>query len=111
MPNPAMVVRDVVDSDEKPLGRWCWTWCPACDEAHVFKVVGKDGTVPTPCWGWDGNVDEPTFEGSLLHTHLVTCHSFLRVGAWQFLGDCTHAMAGQTAPMVPLPDWLCDEDG
>lgn len=30
------------------------------------------------------------------------CHSFVTDGQIQFLGDCTHALAGQT---VPLPDW------
>lgn len=34
------------------------------------------------------------------------CHSFLRNGVWQFLGDCAHDMAGQNVPMVPLPDYL-----
>ena len=26
-----------------------------------------------------------------------------RNGQWEFLGDCTHEMAGRTAPMIP-PD-------
>lgn len=30
------------------------------------------------------------------------CHYFLRNGQIQYLGDCTHAMRGQT---VPLPAW------
>jgi hypothetical protein len=34
------------------------------------------------------------------------CHSFIRDGHWEFLGDCAHQLAGQTVPMVPLPDWL-----
>lgn len=34
------------------------------------------------------------------------CHSFIVNGQWQFLGDCAHALAGQTVPMVPVPDWL-----
>jgi hypothetical protein len=34
------------------------------------------------------------------------CHSFLKAGRWEFLGDSAHALAGQTVPMVPLPDWL-----
>lgn len=35
------------------------------------------------------------------------CHSFIKNGQWQFLSDCAHELAGQTVPMVPLPDWLC----
>lgn len=34
------------------------------------------------------------------------CHSFLRSGRWEFLTDSAHALAGQTVPMVPLPDWI-----
>jgi hypothetical protein len=30
------------------------------------------------------------------------CHSYVTDGQIQFLGDCTHALVGQT---VPLPDW------
>jgi hypothetical protein len=30
------------------------------------------------------------------------CHSFITDGRIQFLGDCTHRLAGQT---VPIPDW------
>lgn len=32
-----------------------------------------------------------------------SCHSFLRVGRWEFLGDSAHQLAGQTVEMVPLP--------
>lgn len=32
------------------------------------------------------------------------CHSFLRAGRWEFLGDSAHHLAGQTVDMVPLPD-------
>lgn len=37
------------------------------------------------------------------------CHSFLRNGVWEFLGDCAHSLAGQKVPMVPLPDWVVKE--
>jgi len=31
------------------------------------------------------------------------CHSFIREGMIEFLGDCSHALAGKT---VELPDWI-----
>lgn len=34
------------------------------------------------------------------------CHSFIREGHWQFLTDSAHALAGQTVPMEPVPDWI-----
>lgn len=36
----------------------------------------------------------------------TVCHSFVTDGRIQFLGDCTHALAGQT---VDLPDWEVSE--
>jgi len=30
------------------------------------------------------------------------CHSFVTDGQIQFLGDCTHALAGQTVPLQPF---------
>jgi hypothetical protein len=32
------------------------------------------------------------------------CHSFIRNGVWEFLGDSAHKLAGQHIPMVPIPE-------
>lgn len=60
-------------------------------------------------WEWDRNAECPTFSPSLLvwydnpdGTRGMTCHTFIRAGHIEFLGDCTHALAGQT---VPIPAW------
>ena len=37
----------------------------------------------------------------------MACHTFVTDGRIQFLGDCTHALAGQT---VDLPDWPVRND-
>lgn len=88
-------------------------WCPGCEELHPFVVANEQGQTPTngPCWDWDRNEETPTFSPSLLvlggrqgSDHV--CHSFLRQGRWEFLGDSTHALAGQTVDLPPLPDWL-----
>lgn len=99
-------------------------WCPGCNEAHQIAT----GTGPRPRWGWNGNAEAPTFTPSVLIRtgHYVSghegsdcwctwedrdefpnmrcriCHSFVTDGRIQFLGDCTHALAGQT---VDLPEW------
>lgn len=102
-------------------------WCPGCDEAHMVAVGEGDG----PRWGYNGNPDAPTFTPSVLirSGHYVpghregqscwctynrrvpdapapfrcyVCHSFVTDGRIQFLGDSTHALAGQT---VDLPDF------
>ncbi|MNU33608.1 hypothetical protein D3C71_221710 [compost metagenome] len=82
-------------------------WCPGCDGAHGINV----GTGPGPRWGYNDNPDAPTFTPSIKVTggmidgkwsDTACCHSFVNEGRIQFLGDCTHALAGQT---VDLPPW------
>lgn len=101
-------------------------WCPGCEELHV---VGTN-------WSFDGNLERPTISPSLLVRggHFVTesftgtcwctynaehpdapspfkceqCHTFIKNGEIQFLGDCSHALAGQTVPIPPLPDFHRD---
>lgn len=88
-------------------------WCPGCNEAHVIRAR-PGGANANGFWGWDGNVDAPTFEPSILVTYNgddagrdgappAICHSFVRAGQIRFLGDCTHALAGQTVPLPPFP--------
>jgi hypothetical protein len=78
-----------------------WLWCPACDDA-----VRIDNT-----WGWNGDIERPTFSPSLLTRvtiagREVVCHSFITDGVWLYLADSTHDKAGQAVPMVDLPDWV-----
>lgn len=77
--------------------------CPGCGVPHGLAVGEGDG----PRWGWDGNVDAPTFTPSVLVNFTyagkpAVCHSFVTGGRIQFLGDCTHELAFQT---VDIPDW------
>lgn len=102
-------------------------WCPGCKHGH--RIVIGEG--PGPRWGYNGNPDKPTFTPSILVTGSdltekgwvdyrawceagtperngeafesapTVCHSFVTDGRIQFLGDCTHALAGQT---VDLPE-------
>lgn len=104
-------------------GRASFT-CPGCGMVHGVRVAG-DGA-----WHWNGSVDYPTLSPSVLFAcghfaqgwtgprcwctynkehpeqavhgfSCVRCHSFVRDGKIQFLGDCTHALANQT---VDLPE-------
>lgn len=80
-----------------------WFECPGCEIHHRIAHGPGDG----PRWTWNGNVDAPTFQPSILVRYpwgdkQVVCHSFVTDGRIQFLDDCTHALAGQT---VDLPDW------
>lgn len=91
-------------------------WCPGCDSPHGIRTAPGG-------WTFDGNADAPTFAPSVLMTGTqritdeeadrilrgekfeplpLLCHTFVRAGRIEFLGDCLHALAGQT---VELPDW------
>lgn len=105
-----------------------WFFCPGCDGPHRIGISGSSG----PVWSWNGSGDKPTFQPSVLVTWTEpaalgnpdllqsqiadkqagkidkipqadkVCHSFVTDGRIQFLGDCTHQLAGQT---VDLPPW------
>lgn len=89
---------------EEPKG-WLHFWCPGCDRVHTVNVRPENHSV---AWGWNGSPDKPTFTPSILTRSsprkgsAVVCHSFVTDGRIQFLGDCTHELAGQT---VELPAW------
>ncbi|KAA3526137.1 ammonia monooxygenase [Agrobacterium vitis] len=97
-------------------------YCPGCHETHQIKVNAaalRGDVIGGPSWSFNGNVDLPTFRPSILVNWSVpsdvpeefddenkdqkrVCHSFVTDGRIEFLGDCTHSLAGQT---VDLPDW------
>jgi hypothetical protein len=87
--------------------------CLGCGYYHIFYT---NPAVYKSTWGFNGNLNKPTFTPSLLLTTgsyaqpgyiddpaipPTRCHSFVREGKMQFLNDCTHHLKGQT---VELPD-------
>lgn len=82
--------------------------CPACKSIHTCDKR----------WGWNSDLELPTFLGSVLvhrvftpaeksfdgQDHLIQarCHSQITNGMIYFYSDCEHAMADQK---VELPDW------
>lgn len=85
-------------------------WCPGCKKAHIVAVEKPLGNGAR--WSFNGDLEHPTFSPSLLvkSSRAVVpnkiCHSFIRNGEWQFLGDCTHSLSGKT---VPVPEWPISE--
>jgi Family of unknown function (DUF6527) len=91
-------------------GRRLFHWCPGCREIHGVEVDERN----KPCWKWNGSVDKPTYQPSVLHfttdpdTHQreTLCHYFVADGMIAFCGDSPHALAGLTVPIPPLPqEW------
>ena len=94
--------------------------CPGCGHDHVVEVVRSNGH---PGWTFNGDLDKPTFEPSLLvrgtrkitdeeHKRIMAgekldipkfiCHSFITDGNIKFLDDCTHSLKGQTVPLKEI---------
>lgn len=83
--------------------------CPGCNEPHVVPVTGSNA------WGFNSDFDRPTLTPSILvYPHAILlddgttgqshrCHSFVRDGRIEFLGDCTHPLAGKTVDLTELP--------
>jgi hypothetical protein len=88
-------------------------FCLGCDHRHVVYTLKGFYRV---AWGFNGDVNKPTFTPSLKCTTgslavkgyidppeipPTCCHSFIRNGQMQYLKDCTHFLKGQT---VNLPE-------
>src|SRR4051812_17686046 len=100
---------------EKPLKEYGYIaadyifYCPGCNDHHGVWTTQKNKN--SAIWSFNGDMNKPTFNPSLLLCWTdtesgnveVVCHSFIRDGHIQFLGDCTHELKGQT---VELPDLL-----
>lgn len=75
-------------------------YCPGCKYSHSFRVAPG-------AWGFNGDLDKPTVEGSILvnadlskaSPGSLRCHSFIKDGMIQFLDDCTHELKGQTVSL------------
>lgn len=87
-----------VDSWNKRNGDTFLFLCPGCRIHHKIVTSG-----PEAKWTFNGNLDLPTCSPSLLvrWPEGQVCHSFIKDGMIQFLGDCTHPLAGQT---VEIPE-------
>jgi hypothetical protein len=92
-------------AEDGRYGRMLWLWCPGCAEAHAVEVGPAQLAAGAPLWQWNGDEAKPTISPSIL-VYGLPCHSYVRDGMIQFLGDSGHALAGQTVPLPPLPDWL-----
>jgi hypothetical protein len=105
-------------------------WCPGCAEAHVIRVGdgtgpgwGYNGNPDAPTFtpsilvrgvridGGDEEFDRildtyklPEDRDRMLADKRINtvCHSFVVNGQIQFLGDCTHALAGKSVDLPPF---------
>lgn len=77
--------------------------CPGCKSEHVLTTNPKFWNDGDP-WIFNGDKERPTFNPSLLiwkDNPDSRCHSFIKNGQIQFLGDCGHELKNQT---IDLPE-------
>ena len=95
--------------------------CEGCGMPHSVMIGEGSG----PRWAWNGSMETPTFTPSIhvswfepsdkdgefddpLKDVKKVCHSFVAGGVIQYLDDCTHRLAGQSAPLHPVE--VCDDN-
>ncbi len=72
------------------LGRWYEMSAKGWADLDARNALPADQRPPLP--------ENYRYDG-----HDVVCHSFVRDGFIQFLGDCTHALANQTVELPDIP--------
>lgn len=119
-----MSTLDMISASDGTPSQYAQFRCPGCGYNHCLGVGPK---ASGPAWGWNGDLVKPTFTPSVLVQGMrqtlnahgnwdggwekdaegnpipFTCHSFVTDGRIQFLGDCTHALAGQTVDLCEFP--------
>ena len=86
-------------------------FCPGCQQGHLFHTVpwiGNSLGQSGPVWKFNGDIHNPTFSPSMLVNKSIPerrCHSFVREGKIQFLGDCFHDLKNQTVELPSIDNW------
>lgn len=78
--------------------------CPACNCEHTFDDR----------WLFNHDYNKPTISPSFLQEGFLgfkdeapmygRCHSFINNGMIQYLGDCSHELAGKTVKLPEIDD-------
>jgi hypothetical protein len=74
-------------------------FCKGCNEIHAFSLKSEEGNHT-----FNMDLNNPTVNPSLLQNfggQSKICHSYIRNGEIQYLGDCQHELAGKT---IQLPE-------
>lgn len=123
--------KKILHTIEQPAQFQFMIFCPGCKCGHGIRVGQSDGpnwtfngNMEKPTFspsllihggkypeedpvthdfarGADGQYVRGA-DGRLLGYKDIVCHTFIADGNIQFLGDCTHEMAGKTVPLEPF---------
>lgn len=78
-------------------GKGFMFYCPGCEIYHSVQVEKGPEYAGAPIWSWNGDLEKPTFEPSLLVKigDDRQCHLFVRDGNIEYLVDSHHELRGQ----------------
>ncbi len=104
-----------VAGNEEVVG-WAF-YCPGC-RSHHAPYVKPHANPKGASWSFNGDVDRPTFNPSILtrvergnrsqdpdrpnKSQDLVCHLFVKDGIIEYLSDCTHELARQTIEMEEI---------
>lgn len=81
-------------------------FCPGCKDWHHFNTAGEG-----PVWGFNGNLEKPTFSPSLLRVREWPgmeferrCHLFVIDGVIHFCSDCFHHFSNKKVEMIDIEE-------
>ncbi len=78
---------------------------PSHNGPLTLPVITKGKRDGTGCWTWNGSTEAPTLRPSVRTTCTdFICHSWVTDGRAQYLGDCSHDMAGKTVDLLEDPN-------
>jgi len=101
-----MVVHTIENPTPENGKEYFLFFCPGCKRTHQFDntwTFNKDFEKPTLSpsyltWG-DGQYKDWGDEDMKYDSTPWRCHSFIKDGMIQFLGDCTHELKNKTVPL------------
>lgn len=72
----------------------------------VLPVITRGSRDAAKAWTWNGSTEKPTLKPSIKTTHPdgTVSHIWLTDGMCQHLSDSTDGLAGQTLPLLCLPN-------
>ncbi len=84
-------------------------YCRGCKMTHMLRVVPDPENSKTPKWQFNGDVNKPSFHPSYTARYsrdgkVIVCHSWIKNGTMEYMGDCTHELRGQTVDLPPLSE-------
>lgn len=84
-------------------GRLTW-WCPGCNGPHQIAHGAGDG----PRWGWNGDVERPTFTPSVLVTWDEPANLYDKAAMERDIAEANRRReAGEQNVRVPLAHKVC----